>query len=137
MTTNQSGLGLTEVASPASCEGRAGVVYRPVVDIEELAEGYVIRAEVPGVRADDVDLSVEKGLLALRGRVRPRHVGDGVRALRQEFGVGDYVRTFRLPESVDASRIEASLDLGVLTIRLGKSSSAVARKIAVESGNSE
>jgi HSP20 family protein len=105
-------------------------VYSPRVDIVETTDAYFMYAFMPGVRPDDVSLHCKDGQLVLHGRCFPR--GAGKRIVHQEYGVGDFYRTFTLTELIDQSKIDAKLDNGVLSITLPKTESAKPRRIAVK-----
>src|SRR5690349_17821420 len=92
---------------------RGGPYYRPNVDIYESADELVLEADVPGAKSDDIDVHFEDGSLAIHVRV-PQRRSDDVEFLRQEYGVGDYYRTFRVSEQIDATRISADYKDGVL-----------------------
>lgn len=109
---------------------RNGRVYRPSVDILEAKDELVVRADVPGARSDEIDINFEDGQLTVRARVRERHP-ESTRFLVQEYGVGDFYRTFRVSEQIDASRIAAEYAEGVLTLHLPKVEAAKPRKITV------
>lgn len=109
---------------------RNGQYYRPNVDIVEQAEELLVRADMPGLRADDIDIQFEDGTLAIHGRVAPRQPA-GSNYLLQEYGVGDFYRSFQISEHIDASRIHAEYNDGVLTLHLPKTESVKPRKIAV------
>ena len=102
----------------------------PPVDIHETAEHYVITAELPGLKRDDVHLHVEDGRLTLEG-VRRDLAGTCEQYHRVERGRGTFSRTFHLPVLVDAERIVADLRDGVLTVTCPKSADAAARRIHV------
>lgn len=112
---------------------RSGSYYRPNVDILERAEELVVLADVPGARGDDIDLDFEDGTLTIHAKVEPRQAED-TEYLVQEYGVGDYYRTFRVSEAIDASKITAEYADGVLTLHLPKAESTKPRKIDVKSG---
>jgi HSP20 family protein len=105
-------------------------VYAPRVDIVETNDAFCMYALMPGVRPDDVSLHCKDGQLILHGRCSNREVGK--RLLHQEYGVGDYYRTFALTDLVDQSKIDAKLNDGVLYITLPKTESAKPRRIAVK-----
>jgi HSP20 family molecular chaperone IbpA len=109
---------------------RTGRVYRPNVDILELADELLVLADVPGVRAEDVDIHYEDRQLTIRGKVAPRPAPD--RYLVHEYGTGDFERSFRVSEQIDASRITAECRDGVLTLHLPKAESAKPRRIVVQ-----
>lgn len=106
-------------------------VYRPNVDFMEGPAEYRLLADLPGVRAEDVDIQCDSGTLTIRAKPLPRHQPDSARLLRGEYGVGDFERTFRIGEGVDVAGIQAELANGVLTLRLPKVESAKPRKIEV------
>ena len=93
--------------------------WMPLVDVSESADLYVITVEVAGLSREDIQIVVQDGKLTLKGE---RRAGD-VRALRferVERGHGRFVRTFVLPDTVDASSVAADLQNGVLTIAIPK-----------------
>ncbi len=108
---------------------RTGCCYRPNVDILERGDELMVIADVPGAKNDSIDIHFEEGVLEIRAAVEPRH-GNGF--LRQEYGVGDYYRTFQVSEAIDASKISAEYSDGVLTLHLPKSEAAKPRKINVQ-----
>ena len=112
---------------------RSGVVYRPHVDIVELSDELLVLADMPGVRAENVDINFEQGSLTIRGTVEPRqkeHTGYTF----QEYGIGDFYREFQVSESIAADKISAELSDGVLTLHLPKVEAVKPRKIAVTCG---
>ncbi|MBL8745227.1 MAG: Hsp20/alpha crystallin family protein [Phycisphaerae bacterium] len=106
--------------------------FRPPVDVFESDAGFRIVADVPGSAADSIDLDFEKNTLTLTARVSPRSP-ENARPLIAEYQVGDYRRTFRFDESVDADKTTAEFNAGVLTIQVPKSEAARKRKIQVNS----
>jgi HSP20 family molecular chaperone IbpA len=112
---------------------RSGQAYLPNVDIIELADELLVMADVPGARAEDIDIHFEKGSLEIHAKVPPR-VTDGAHVLLQEYGVGDFHRCFEVSESIDAGRIHADYADGVLTLHLPKVEAVKPRKIAVKTG---
>lgn len=108
--------------------------FVPAVDVHEEAGALVLRAELPGVKREDLELEVEGNLLTLKGE-RKLETGDEARRYhRVERAHGTFVRQFQLPKDVDASQIDAQLADGVLTLRLPKQAEPAARKIAVQAG---
>jgi len=88
---------------------------------------------MPGVTGDSIAIDFEEGVLTIQGKVAPRKV-EGV-GLLQEYGVGDFYRTFRVSEQIDASRIRAEYADGVLTVHLPKVEAANPRKIEVRTAS--
>ena len=104
----------------------------PPLNVSERDDAYVVEAEVPGVRADDLDLEVRGKELTLKGR-RAKPEGDDLTIRRRERGAGEFTRILELPVAVDSERVAASLRDGVLTVTLPKVASAIPKRIAVQS----
>lgn len=102
--------------------------FTPAVDISETPEGLVLRYDMPGVAKGNVDVTVDKGTLIVTGKAEPEE--SGAPAYR-ETRVGDYRREFTLPDDVDADRISASMNAGVLTVRIGKPEEAKPKRIQI------
>ena len=83
-----------------------------------------------GAKSDTIDVNFEDGTLEIHAAVTPRH-DDGQTCLLQEYGVGDYYRSFQVSEAIDAGKISAEYADGVLTLRLPKTEAVKPRKIAV------
>mgnify|MGYP006285205599 CR=1 FL=1 len=94
--------------------------FSPAVDVHEEDEAIVLKAEVPGMTADDLHVHVEDGVLTLSGERHLDHEERKDRYHRVERAHGAFSRSFVLPKTVDGERIEASLDAGVLTLHLPK-----------------
>lgn len=118
------------VATPEPiCRGRTFV---PAVDIIEKADEFLLVADVPGATGDRIEVNYENGLLAIRAGVDPNpRPREG--SLLREYGVGDFERSFRVGEGIDASRIDAELRNGVLSVHLPKAESIKPRRISVKS----
>ncbi|MGB9687378.1 Hsp20/alpha crystallin family protein [Thermogutta sp.] len=104
--------------------------YSPAVDIVEKPDEILLIADVPGAKPEDIDVQFEDGTLTLHARVTPRYA-EGVEFLRQEYGVGDFLRVFHVSEAIDAAKISAEYADGVLTLHLPKSAGLRPRKIEV------
>ncbi|MHC5211323.1 MAG: Hsp20/alpha crystallin family protein [Planctomycetota bacterium] len=122
----------TSMQPAAAAPTRAARAYRPNVDILERENELLVLADMPGTKADAIDIRYENGLLTIHGKVEPRTT-EGRRSLLQEYGVGDFHRTFRLGEEIDAAGIHAGYVHGVLTVHLPKVEAAKPRKIEVKS----
>jgi len=109
--------------------------FRPNVDILEKEHELLVLADVPGAASDKIDIDFEDGALSLHARVEPRQAAETQYLLR-EYGTGDYCRTFRVSEAIDAEKIAAEYANGVLTLHLPKAEAARPRKITVNT-NSE
>ncbi len=116
-------------SGPSAERTRSGYYYRPNVDILEKADELVVVADVPGTRPEAIDIDFDNGELTIHARVPPRN--EDVDFLLHEYGVGDFYRTFRVSEAIDASRITAEYADGVLTLHLPKAEAVKPRKISV------
>lgn len=106
-------------------------VATPAVDILECGEGVTIRADLPGVPADGVDVSLDRDLLTIRARSRfepPK----GLQAVYREHDAVDYERTFTLGRDIDRDAVTATVRLGVLEVFLPKARAARARRVEVK-----
>jgi HSP20 family protein len=106
--------------------------WAPSVDIFEHDDNLVIRAELPGVERDDIDISVENNTLVLRGERKREKELKEENAYRLERVFGVFTRSFSLPKTVDPQGIAASYKNGVLEIRLPKAEAAKPRKVEIE-----
>jgi len=101
----------------------------PLVNILDTKDGYVLEAEMPGVGKDGLEVTVENGQLTILGR-RTNYATAGA-TLHRESREHDYRRVFEIDASIDASRIGAKIDQGVLTLTLPKAEAVKPRKISV------
>ena len=122
----------TQLTSHDSTARRSA--WTPVVEVHETEDMVSMAVELPGVNPQDVRLSLQNGLLTLTGEKKPAaNKGNG--AIRySERWYGRFERTFALPSGVDAGRIDASYDAGILSIRLHKSEQAKPRQIQISVG---
>lgn len=112
-------------------EGSYGM-WAPVVDIFEMGDDLVIRAEVAGLDKDDVEISVENNTLTLRGERKRETEFDERGAYRLERSFGIFTRSFILPKTVDSTRISASYKNGVLELTIPKVEQVKPRKIEIK-----
>jgi len=106
--------------------------WMPTVDISETEGEYLIKAELPEVRKEDVKVTVENGVLTLQGERRQEKEEKGKRFHRVERSYGSFVRSFTLPESVDESSVKAEYKDGVLNLHLPKSEKVKPKAIDVK-----
>jgi HSP20 family protein len=103
--------------------------FTPPVDIEETDDAYVIEADLPGAKREDVNIELEGNELQVTGEIKQR---EG-RFRRRTRRVGEFELRVVLPDGVDGSGVDAKLDHGVLTVRVPKAEKAQRRKIDVKS----
>ena len=123
--------GKQEVTGSAE-QTRSGPVFVPPVDIFEIDGNIVLKADLPGVRADDLNIDLKENLLTLTGEMKPFEAADEC-DLMVEYEVGQYYRQFTIPEQIDREKIDAQLKQGVLTLTLPKAEAAKPRKIEIKS----
>jgi len=104
--------------------------WSPLVDIEESDDAYVVEAELPGVKKDDVNIEFVGNELIVTGEIKERERNGALRHKTRRTGRFDY--RVVLPEHVDSDKIDASLSDGVLTVRVPKSEHAQRRKIEIK-----
>lgn len=108
-------------------------LWNPRVDFSETDDAYLIRADIPGVKKEDIDINVQDGTLSISGE---RHqesteTDEKHNILRAERSVGRFYRSFSLPSTVDVDAIEAKVEDGVLNVRVPKAEEVKPRKIEV------
>jgi HSP20 family protein len=125
------------IANPGSITRKAeqaqtnDASFAPRVSLSETTDSFVIKAELPGVTVDQLELSFEKDELTVKGE-KPREVLQGeARWIHDERTFGRFERTFRFTTPVDAETIQAETRDGILTIRVAKAKSALPKKITV------
>lgn len=107
--------------------------WTPAVDVFEDKETVKIVAELPGVKSEDVKLSIENQVLTLRGEKRQEAEAKSERIHRYERSYGVFERAFALPSTVDVDKIEARHQDGILTVIVPKAEKARPREIPVRS----
>src|SRR5574338_501658 len=116
-------------ARPAVWQGQGKEImtvadWTPTVDISETEAEYVIKAELPEVRKEDVKVTVEDGVLTILGERKQEKEEKGKKFHRIERSYGRFVRSFTLPDSVDEALVKAEYADGVLNLHLPKSEKA-------------
>lgn len=104
----------------------------PAVDIFEENDRFVLRADVPGVAAEDIDVSMDAGVLNVSGERKAEERGEESGAQRIERATGRFYRRFTLPETADAEGISARCSNGILEVTIPKMPEIQARRISVE-----
>jgi len=107
-----------------------GLGWSPLVDVEETDDAYIVEADLPGVKRDDVDVEFVGNELTISGEIKERERSGVLRRQTRRTGRFDYRVT--LPDHVESDQIEASLSDGVLTVRVPKSERAQRRKVEIK-----
>lgn len=110
---------------------RTASAFAPTFDVKETADAFVVRADLPGVSEKDVDVSVHNGVLTITGARQAEEKKEGESFYLYERQFGSFSRSFALPDTADAERIDAKLANGVLELSIGKRAEAKPRKIAL------
>jgi len=113
-------------------EQPAALTFQPNVDIRDAGGEVSLIADIPGATAAGIGVTFEDGVLTMHATVPPREQPG--RPIRQEYGIGNYRRSFRLGEGFDASQITADYARGVLTVRVPRLAAVRPRKVEVRAG---
>jgi HSP20 family protein len=105
----------------------------PAMNVWTSKDGAILTAELPGVKPDDIDISVVGDTLTLLGTRQAEEAGEETTYHRRERGVGKFTRSFQLPFHVDSGKVEASFDKGVLHVSLPYAEEDKPKKISVKS----
>src|SRR5215218_3220967 len=111
--------------------------WAPALDISERKDAYLVTVELPGVEADDLDITMEDGLLTIQGERQFTSESSEEQFHRIERRYGAFRRAITLPAQVQAEQIEASFDNGVLQIVVPKMEEAKPKRIQVRPGRAE
>lgn len=122
------GLGL------ANGNGGAGRRWIPPMDLVEADDEYVLRADLPGLAKDDLDIEVKDNVLTISGERRAEHEDRREGYHRVERAFGRFSRSLDLPEGIDADAVSADFENGVLEVRVPKPEERQPTKIAIGSG---
>jgi HSP20 family protein len=106
--------------------------WLPLVDITEDDKEYLIKAELPEVKKDEVKVTVENGVLTISGERKFEKEEQNKRYHRVERAYGSFTRSFSVPDDADAAKVGAEFKDGVLTVRLAKSEKARPKSIEVK-----
>jgi len=111
--------------------------FVPALDFSETAEGYLVEAALPGVKPEDVEITVENNVLTIKGETRQESDSKQRNFHRIERRFGSFQRTIGLPTTVKADAIKADLTHGVLRLEIPKAEEVKPRKISVNVGESK
>ncbi|HYM62713.1 MAG TPA: Hsp20/alpha crystallin family protein [Thermoanaerobaculia bacterium] len=106
--------------------------FVPAVDVAETADHILVRAELPGVKQDEVSIDFENGILTIRGERKLEKETEGVTWHRVERSYGNFLRSFTLPRTVDPEKIAASYRDGILEIDIPKKEEAKPKQIKID-----
>jgi HSP20 family protein len=104
----------------------------PLTNVTEDSSNYYVRAELPGMKPDELNIQVTSDGISISGERKIPEEGNSVRYHRREREAGKFSRSINLPSEIDVKAVEASLDNGILTITIQKAEVAKPRKITVK-----
>lgn len=128
---NEMGRLFQDLANRAP-EGETPALWSPRVDIEEGRESYVVKAELPGIKLEDIKITIADNQLVVRGEKRREVEKNDTTYHRVERVYGTFERAFTLTKAVAADKIEALYRDGVLEVRVPKAEEAKAREIQIK-----
>ena len=117
---------------PTGTPRKLETMWEPTLDISETEKEFVVRLEAPGMARDDFDVDLDRNLLAISGKRELHKEEKGEDYLWQERQEGRFLRTIRLPASVQENKIEASYLDGILTIKLPKAVETPKTKVTIK-----
>ena len=123
-------LGLRALGNDAASGG-----FTPAVDVLDNEKAYVLKVEVPGLKPEDIELTLENNVLTLKGerKLEQESLRQGYRRVERRYG--SFARAFVLPEGAQGDAIEATVKDGVLNVTIPKAEPPAVRKIAVKTGD--
>ena len=121
------------MASGSDAESASAVNFdwAPPVDIKSEETRYVMRADLPGVEPDDIEVTLEKGVLTIKGERKHEDEEDRSGYHRVERSYGTFYRRFTVPDTVDSNEVSAKFDKGVLEIVIPKQAKVLPKKIEI------
>jgi HSP20 family protein len=109
----------------------------PPMDLVETDEDFVLRADLPGLSENDVNIELEDHVLTISGERKAEHEERKEGYYRVERAFGSFARSLTLPEGVDPEQVRASFDRGVLEVRIPKPEQRKPRKVSISAGGGE
>lgn len=107
--------------------------WTPAVDVREEENRYVIQADVPGMQPEDLEVTMENGVLSIRGERRHESEKEHDGARHVERSYGSFLRRFSLPDAVSDDDVKARIDKGVLNLEINKREESRPKKIEIQS----
>jgi HSP20 family protein len=118
---------------PVGYEGRAAdAAPRLKLEVAEKNGGYLVKAELPGVKKDDIHVSIDGAQVTLEAEVRQEKTAEDERTLHTERVFGKATRVFMLPQEVDEAKVQAKFQDGVLELQLPKKQAAARKQITIQ-----
>ncbi len=106
--------------------------WAPAVDIHDTGEGFVVTADLPGVKKEDIVIDLKDGTLTIKGEKKFEEKVPKENYIRIERSYGRFVRSFSLPNNVDAEKIKATFNNGILDLQIPKKEEAKPKQITID-----
>jgi HSP20 family protein len=116
---------------------RAGVEWMPSFEVRETRDSYVFKADLPGVKKEDIDVSLRGNRLQISGKRESEKENKDDTYYTYERSFGSFTRAFTLPPEIDVDHVHSELKDGVLTLAIPKKAAAAAKKIAIGTGTTK
>ncbi len=123
--------GRTLARSESGNEMLAVADWAPTVDISETDTAYLIKGEIPGVKKEDVKVTIEDGMLTIQGERKQEKEEKGKKFHRVECSYGSFMRSFRVPDDADENKVKAEFKDGMINVTLPKSAKAEDKSKAI------
>ena len=118
-------------------DSESGGLQNLPLDLSESDQAYTVCASIPGIKPEDLEISVQNNMLTIRGETKSEQEREGDRWHLRERRVGQFQRTIALPNNVDSDQVGAEYNDGVLTLTLPKSEEAKPRRINIQRGSEQ
>jgi len=122
------------VAPPGPADNDGGV-SNPALNAYDAGDFFIIEAQVPGMKPEDIDVSIEQGMLTIQGKTQAEQEHEERTYLSHEYQLGSFSRSVRLPETVDSDGVTATYEQGVLRLTLPKAAQTKIQHIRIASGD--
>lgn len=109
----------------------SGAKLFPLLNVNEVDDHFVVTAEIPGMKTEDLEIKIEGDTLSLKGERKPFEVGENSSYHRRERATGTFQRSLTLPTRVDPEGVKATYKDGILNVTLQKEKTAVPKQITV------
>jgi HSP20 family protein len=120
---------------PPGPVGQEGGVGGPALNAYAEDNQVVVEAQLPGMKPDDIDLSIEQGVLTIQGEMKAKQEREDRNYLIREHQTGRFSRSVRLPDTIDSDGVKATYEQGVLRLTLPKAVHTKAHRIRIEAGD--
>ena len=118
--------------TPFAGEAERGMTFVPSFDVKETKDSYVFKADLPGIKEEDIDISLSANRLTVSGERQAENKEANETYYAYECGYGRFSRSFTLPEGVDSEHVAAEMKDGVLTLTLPKKAELQPKKISLK-----